>query len=252
MAMEAAKFGTFDWNMITGKVYWSPTLEAMMGMPAGGFEGTFEAFDRLVHPADKPAVQRAVERSAATGAGYEVEFRMIRPDGNVRWMQARGNAILNAEGKPVRMTGIDIDITERKNTEERLKDAERKYADFYDHAPDLLFSIDALNGQILECNETACLTLGYSKSELVGREIFQFYHPESQDHARHTFRRFLEDGFLHNVELELCRRDGRAMDVSLSASAVRDEHNRVVRSRSICRDITGLKQVERALQGKER
>ena len=252
MAMEAAKFGTFDWNMITGEVYWSPTLESMMGFAPGGFEGTLEAFDRLVHQEDKARVRQAVQHSATTGAGYEVEFRMMRADGEIRWVQARGKAILDDMGKPVRMTGVDIDITERKATEERLKDAEKQYADFYDHAPDFLFSIDASNGQILECNRTACEALGYSKSELIGCEIFKLYHADSQEHARHNFGEFLANGFLHNVELQLCRKDGGVIDVSLSASAIRDGHNRVVRSRSICRDITGLKQAQRALQNKER
>jgi PAS domain S-box-containing protein len=245
MAMDAAKIGTFDWDMITREVYWSPNLEASMGLPPGGFSGTFEAFDRFLHPEDRERVQRAVQRAIETGKDYEVEFRMIRADGTVRWVQTKGRVLFGDDGAPIRMIGIDIDISERKFYEEQLKTAESKYADFYDHAPDMLFSINAKTARVLECNQTACDALGYSKDEIIGREIFSFYHPGCISQARDAFNLFLQTGSIRNLELRLCCRDGRTIDVSLSASAVR-EGTEIVRSRSICRDITELKRVEKA------
>lgn len=244
MAMEAAKIGAFDWNVLTGEVYWSPGLEALMGLPAGGFKGTFEAFNRFIHSADRERVQRAVQQSIARGGEYEIEFRMVREDGTIRWVQARGRVTFDNDGIPVRMIGIEIEISERKRFKEKLQTAEIKYADFYDHAPDLLFSIDARTGEILECNQTTLDALGYKKEEIIGREIFNFYHPDCKQNARNAFNMFLETGSIHNIELQLCRKDGRVMDVSLSASAVREE-NKIVRSRSICRDITEFKKAER-------
>lgn len=244
MAMDAAKIGTFDWDMVTGEVYWSPNLEAFMGMPPGGFAGTFEAFNRFLHPEDREQVQRALQQAITTGKDYEVEFRMVRVDGTVRWARARGRVLYNDDGVPLRMIGIDIDVSQPKLHEQQLTAVEEKYADFYDHAPDMLFSIDAESGRILECNQTTCDALGYRKDELVGREIFRFYHSDSQARAQEAFKQFLETGRVRNVELQLCSKNGRPIDVSLSASAVR-EGNKIVRSRSICRDITEVKQAER-------
>jgi PAS domain S-box-containing protein len=148
------------------------------------------------------------------------------------------------------MGGIDIDISARKLAELSLVEAEKKYSDFYDHAPDLLFSVDAETARILECNQTACRELGYEKSELVGKPVFQIYAPESQDKARESFEKFAQAGAISNVELQLQRKDGSALDVSLSASAVRDG-DQIVRSRSICRVTTDLKKATASLQRSE-
>jgi len=127
---------------------------------------------------------------------------------------------------------------------------EQAYKDFYDRAPDLLFTLDARNGRILECNQTACDALGYRKGEIVGRDIFQIYAPESRERARRTFQSFLRTGYVHDVELAFCRRDGRRIDISLSATAVR-QGTEIVRSRSICRVITELRETEKSLQRSE-
>ncbi len=250
MAMYAAKIGTFDWNMLTGQVHWSANLEDYMGMPAGGFEGTIEAFSRQVHPEDQETVQRAIQHSVKTGADYTVEFRMIRADDSVRWVEAKGRILFDDVGAPVRLIGIDVDITEQKLFQQRLSAAEQRYADFYDHAPDLLFSVDAETGRFLECNQTACATLGYAKSELINRQMFEICHPDSQEISRQTFREFLQAGSVSNVELQFCRKDGTTVDVSLSASAVRDG-NKIIASRSICRNITELKRAAKALRQSE-
>lgn len=120
MAMDAAKIGTFDWNMHTGEIYWSSNLESLMGLAAGGFEGNVEAFERYVHPEDLDRVQRSISHAAQTGEAYEAEFRMVRPSGNVRWVQARAKVLFDDTGRAARMIGIDIDITERKKVEEEL------------------------------------------------------------------------------------------------------------------------------------
>jgi PAS domain-containing protein len=123
MAMDAAKFATFDWNMITGEVHWSANLESLVGMPAGSFARTFAAFARLVHPDDLERVQRAVADSTETGVAYEVEFRMIRGDGSVRWMQARGKAIFEriAKARDAVLKRLEELSTTEDNARERMK-----------------------------------------------------------------------------------------------------------------------------------
>jgi PAS domain S-box-containing protein len=163
MAMDAAKIGTFDWDMKTGQVVWSENLELLAGLAPGGFGGTRESFVQLVHPEDRGRVQQAVEKAVRTRSEYGVEFRMIWPNGTQRWLQARGRPYFNDAGQPARMVGIDMDITDQKLTEQQLLIAEEKYSDFYNNAPDLLFSLDAKTGRILECNQTARDILGFSK-----------------------------------------------------------------------------------------
>lgn len=161
MAMEAAKIGTFDWNMNTGQVYWSPNLESFMGLPTGGFAGDFKAFERFVYPEDSEKVQQAVQHSIETGADYQVEFRMIRPDQTIRWVQARGRIYRDDTGKPVRMVGIDIDITDRKSVEVELI---RSRAEAKAQADDLAAILDAVPAMTFIARDPECKTVTSSRT----------------------------------------------------------------------------------------
>lgn len=250
MAMNAAQIGTFDWNIVTGEVFRSSGLERAMGLPPGGFGRTIEDFSKFVHPEDRERVLDAAACAMTPGSEYNAEFRMLRPDGSERWVQSKGRVHFDENGKPARMVGIDVDISERKLSEHRLRAAEKQYSDFYDFAPDLLFSIDVKTGNILECNQTACISLGYGKGDLVGRPMFDFYHPDCRDRARKTMQAFLQTGQIRNVELQLVCKDGHLLDISMNASAVRED-SEIVRTRSICRDITELKRAAQALRRSE-
>ncbi len=131
-AQEVAHVGTFEWNLQTGVATWTPELEAMHGLPRGGFAKTQPAWERLVHPDDRAEVVRRVEQSFATGAPTEGEWRLVWPDGSVHWVAGRWQVIKDELGKPLRMTGINIDITERKWSDEELERAQQHLA--ADHA----------------------------------------------------------------------------------------------------------------------
>ena len=160
MAMDAAKIGTFDWNMSTGEVYWSPNLESSMGLPPGGFAGNIEAFDRYLHPDDHEKVGIAIQNSLETGSAYESEFRMIRADGEIRWVQTRGKVIFDDAGKPARMIGIDIDISQRKKVEEELL---RSQAEAKAKADDLAAILDAVPAMTFIAHDPACQTMTSSR-----------------------------------------------------------------------------------------
>jgi PAS domain S-box-containing protein len=163
MAMEAAKIGTFEWNVTSGEVYWSPNLESSVGLPAGGFEGTFEAFGRFVHPEDRDRIHRAIRQSMESGSDYEVELRMIRPDGSMRWALARGRVLFGEAGKPDRMIGIDIDITARKKGEEDLL---RSQAQARAQAENLAAILDAVPAMTFIAHDPACKTMTSSRAGL--------------------------------------------------------------------------------------
>lgn len=161
MAMEAAKIGTFDWKVSTGQVYWSPNLEVFMGLPLGGFDGTIEVFRQFVHPEDRMTVQHAVQHSLETGADYEMEFRMLRADGTHRWVQAKGRVFFDDAGKPVRMVGIDIDVTARKKMEEDLM---RSRAEARAQAEELGAILDAVPAMTFIAHDPLCQTMTSSRS----------------------------------------------------------------------------------------
>ncbi len=118
LAQQVAHIGTFDWNLQTGVNSWTPELEAMHGLPPGGFGGTLQAWQALIHPEDRARTVRQVREAIPKGV-FEGEWRVVLPTGEVRWLAGRASLFKDEAGKPQRLIGVNIDITERKHAEER-------------------------------------------------------------------------------------------------------------------------------------
>jgi len=120
IALSAGGMGTWDWDIRKGRVGWSNDLEKIHGLEPGAFGGTFEDSNRDVHPEDRERVLESIQRAVTEGADYVLDYRIVRPDGVVRWVSARGQVFRDESGKAVRMAGVCSDVTERKETERRL------------------------------------------------------------------------------------------------------------------------------------
>ncbi|MFH2218422.1 MAG: PAS domain S-box protein [Pseudomonadota bacterium] len=141
------------------------------------------------------------------------------------------------------------DISGLKKAEEALQQSQEKYQDLYDYAPDMYVSVDAKTANILDCNQTLADTLGYKKENIIGRSIFDLYTSESAEYAKaNVFPEFVTNGIIREKELQVQRKDGSVIDVSLNVSAVRDKKGNVLYSRSSWRDVTGKKKLEAQLQ----
>jgi len=143
------------------------------------------------------------------------------------------------------------ELTERKQTQAELIGAEAKYRDLYENAPDMFCSVNPKTAIIEECNQTLATALGYTKEEILGKHISFVYHPDSENDRREVFRMFVESGDVRNAELELKRKNGSKIEVSLNVTAVRGEQGEILYSRSIWRDITDRKRVEKELRKSE-
>ncbi len=130
LAQDAAGIGTFDWNIRTGAIDWTPELEAMYGLPPGCFGRTLAAWEGLLHPDDRAEVMLLVGRALETGDPVEGEWRVPRPDGSVRWLMGRFQVFRDADGVAARMTGVNVDITKRKQVEEALRESDRRKDEF--------------------------------------------------------------------------------------------------------------------------
>ena len=118
LALEAAGMGAWDWNVETGTVRWSGRVEPLFGLPPGGFGGTYEAYLELIHPDDRPRMEKAIgDALAGDSPDYEVRHRIAADDGEERWVEGQGRVEHDDAGRPVRMMGTVRDITERQREE---------------------------------------------------------------------------------------------------------------------------------------
>ncbi|BAZ12294.1 multi-sensor signal transduction histidine kinase [Calothrix sp. NIES-4071] len=121
MALRSAQMGIWDWNIITNTVTWSDDKESLFGLEKGTFAGTYDAFMRCVHPSDRNLVTHAIKRAVEEEAEYDLEFRVLLPDNTTRWMASKGVVFRDEKGAAVGMSGVDMDITKRKQSEEALE-----------------------------------------------------------------------------------------------------------------------------------
>ncbi len=129
LALDAASMGTWDWNIQTNQITWSANLERMFGMQPGEFDGRYETFVNHLHPEDRDRVLDAIARAVNYGEEYDIEFRVVFSDGTIRWAASKGKVFYDTAGVPMRMAGVDLDITERKQAElERTQLLEREQA----------------------------------------------------------------------------------------------------------------------------
>lgn len=122
LAQQAGKIGTFEWLVPENVITWTSELEDLYGLHAGQFEGNFESWAKRIYPDDLPQFEQSIKEALDSGTSYSGEFRVVLPSGDLRWMVAHGDLYYGKDGtKPVRMVGINADITERKEAEEEIK-----------------------------------------------------------------------------------------------------------------------------------
>lgn len=121
--LEAASIGTWDWDLKTGNVRWSENMEDIHGQPAGSLPRKFNAFLEGIYLDDRSQVQQAVEQALAGDGKYHVEYRQLRADGTVGWMEASAQVIVDSEKRPMKIMGVCWDISNRKRYEQALLEA---------------------------------------------------------------------------------------------------------------------------------
>ena len=120
LALQAAAAGTWDWHVPSGEMNWSLETHRMFGDQAGAHPPSFLSFLDRIHSADRERVAATMTNAMSRGASYETEFRVLGYDNVERWVMGRGKALRN--GKPLRMLGVFVDLTERHHVEEELRD----------------------------------------------------------------------------------------------------------------------------------
>ncbi|HMK46404.1 MAG TPA: PAS domain-containing protein, partial [Methanocella sp.] len=160
-----ACIGTFEWNIQTGVNKWTPELEAMYGLPRGGFTGTQEAWEMLVHPSDRHMAVNQVREAMGTGS-FEGEWRVVWPDDTVHWLYGRGSVLKDESGKPLKLVGVNIDITERKKAELALQESESRFRGVFEQAPMGIAMIDSITVRFLQINPKYAEIIGRTQAEM--------------------------------------------------------------------------------------
>ncbi|MCK5666494.1 MAG: PAS domain-containing protein, partial [Thiotrichaceae bacterium] len=168
-SQQFANMGSWDWNIKTGEVVWSDTIAPMLGFSVDNCQANYDMFINSVHPEDRVLVEQSVQSCLYKGIKYNVNHRIIKPDGCIRWMQETGDVERDKSGKPFRMLGMMRDITDQQEFNARLENTigelnYQKYA-LDQHS---IVAITDLKGVIVYANEKYSEISGYANNELLG------------------------------------------------------------------------------------
>ena len=207
-AMEAGKTLGWDWDVKTGRDRWFGDLRTLFGMQSNSYSGRVEDFHRLVHPEDRALVGKAVADARQSRKPYAAEFRVVRPDGTVRWITARGEFNYDANGDAERMLGMSVDITERKLAEEALKKSEEKFSKAFRKSPMLLTVTALKDHRYLDVNEAFEQISGWRREEVIGRTPFDLNLWVDPDQRVRMAKEIQAKGTLRNVEVAFRSKSG--------------------------------------------
>ena len=244
-ALNAARMGTWSWNIETGIVEWSDEIDAIFGMKKGQFDGQYATYLSMVYHDDLPQVQSTIQQALEDkDFNYFVEHRILLPGGAVRWLEGRGNVYRDASGRPIRMAGT-VDITERRRSEDALRDAEEKYRNMVENAAHGIFQSTPA-GQFLNMNTAMARIYGYDTPEEYIRSISTISAQVYVDAAdRQRFIQALEQaGEIIGFEAMNRRKDGSVIWISSNAHAVKDENGKTLYYEGTVEDITARKESE--------
>ena len=167
LTVQSGKAVGWEWDLNSGRDSWFGDLQTMFGFSSDTFVGRPEDFYRYVHPEDRQSVAKAVADARQNRTLYAAEFRVFRLDGTVRWVTANGQFYYGSNGDPQRMLGIAVDITERRQAEERSC----LFRKLIDESNDAIEVVDPKTMRFLDANARCCRDLGYTLDELLSLKV---------------------------------------------------------------------------------
>jgi PAS domain S-box-containing protein len=252
MALEAGKSVGWDWDIKSGRDSWFGDLQTMFGIPANTYFGHVEDFRRRVHPEDRTLVWKSVQDAMQSHKGYVAEFRIVRPDGCVRWVSAKGTFSYSADGEAERMMGIAVDITERKVAEQSLHQKEFELKEAQRVAGVGSWQWTPETDTVMWSDELYRLAGRDPRLPAPGyKEQSKLYTPESGVRLSHSVEHALQTGESYELELEMVQPDGSTRWLNCRGEPQFDESGRFIGLHGTALDITERRQAREAMRESE-
>ena len=246
-ASIAGNIALWEWDIATGRLEWSSTVDSMLGYNSGTFPRSLQMWEKIVHPDDRDLELRVLAKHLEENMPYNVEYRVRRKDGSYIWWHDMGACRRDEQGKAYQMSGVCIDVTERKQAYAALRESEERYRLLFEGITDGVFvhdiTDDGLPGQFLAINDTFCERMGYTRGELLHMTVRDIDAPESTVDPRVIMERLKCNKKLLFQQTHVAK-DGRRIPVEINAQIFQMQDRPVILS--VIRDITEHKQAEEA------
>jgi PAS domain S-box-containing protein len=251
-ALSAAGTGTFRWNIPANIVEWDGNLDRLFGLEPGRTAQSLDVFVGAVHRDDRPGLIARIEQCVRDGSDFDMEFRLVWPDGSVHWIDAKAKVFFDGEGAALYMTGACADTTGRKAAAETLRENEERMRVMFNQAA-VGIALASLDGRFLDMNRRFSEIVGYEEEALRGLTFSEITHPDDRATTLAAVRDLL-DGSIPEYALEkrYIRRDGSVVWSLSTVTLVKSADGTPERFIGVIEDITARKQAEAALREETR
>jgi len=251
LALTAGRMGTWLLNGRTNRLHWDEALERIYGLESGTFGGSLDSLLALVHPDDRDRLLQQLNAAGLEGSDhFETDYRILRADGEVRWIDERGQVLFDHKGRKLAISGVSWDSTVRRRGEQELRASEARTRAMLETALDAIVSTDR-DGRITEFNASAERTFGYKREDVLGKLLPEVIIPPSyhEAHAR-GMKHFYETGegpvLGNRIEVSGMRADGSEFPVELAVNRISTGGE--AEFTAYLRDITARRQQEEDLK----
>jgi PAS domain S-box-containing protein len=248
LAEEAASVGCFEYDIETGRASVSLELLKIYGVLPGEQEVTRESWLRRVHPDDWERIQACVARFRPESPQWQCEYRIIRPDGQIRWIEARGRTTFNAQNEPIRATGVNVDITDRKQAEEALGEREERLRMVLEASGAGWWHWDPANGVVIADAQAKALLGLAPDAEVDSERLLERLAPEERELVQAGLPTVMAAAGNFDREFRLLWPDGSSHWVLVRGRTVPDDSGRTRNVMGLVIDITRRKQAEEELR----
>ncbi len=257
LALAAIEVGVFEYDARSGRQRFSARCRAIWGL-GDDEEPAPERIRALIHPEDRGVLDVVADSLRPDGPGeFTVEHRIVRPDGALRWVEARGRTFFDGSGpsrRAIRSLGTMFDVTERRRAERELagtiralQDSELRFRTIFEQTNDFIFTAD-LDQRITSCNPAVAAALGLAPAEIVGRSIAEFIAPEQFERTTAMLMRKLQESGTTRYEVEVRGRDGGRLTWEVNSTLTHGADGRPTGLHAIARDVTEQRRIRSALE----
>ena len=219
LATDAANMGIWDWDIQKNELVWDRQMYALYGVNPEDFGGAYEAWLGGVYPDDRQHSDEFAQRALRGEVTYDTELRVLWPDGSTHWLKSNGQVFWDEQGEPVRMLGVNYDITERKHLEAELRENEQKYMALFKKAAVPAALTKMPEGVFVEVNEAFQGAFGYMNDEIYYKTSVDIGMVKPEERAE-TYMELERHGFVQNNEKHLLTKTGETRDCLINVNPV--------------------------------
>lgn len=248
LAIKSANIGIWELDIVDNELIWDDRMYELYGITNPDDVSTYECWKKNVHPEDLQAMDTYVQEAIEGKKELDAEFRVIWPDGSLKYIRAFGLTQRDANGIAIRLTGMNYDITEQKQAEKDLRESEDKFKSLFQFAP-VGAAIVNYQGEVISTNNSFQKMIGYTAEELSSMHINDFTHPDDTEFGWKHFQELVGDkGKPYSIQKRYIHKNGHIVWVNLNVTPIQLKINNTSAIIGMVSDISDHKEAEEKIK----